>query len=402
MYDFRQSLEVERTKPVRRKYTPAKPIRRKYKRDQKLAHDIVDLSTDSWQGRVRITPDSNANNESESDQSSDYRIEGNVNVTSYTPTENGKMDKKRNLQTILAEIHRPANYDSPSSLSAANQNTTSVYNLRKDKILSGNQNSKAENARRNDNPDSNIQSFRYSKDRDIVQKPNLKPNVSIPHPVQMNNYQIPIQNFQVLKEHFQSQSDFDNYSRTEQHMQDNGAYSVGLNDSNGQTYFVPQPPLKDPMRLREPTYGHESTPSLNSVPRVPPHIYNMTPSNKQYHPPTQTVTRLHRRIDKNQLNGDQNVLTQDRRRPFQDNQNITASKPGHRLRPITKVIKPGNMDGPVNTNEDLNVNILPNQYVLNGRGNDNMRKMVSHTTTSDDWRNPEQVCVLCIYFVLKY
>ena len=392
-------MEAERSKPVRRKYTPAKPIRRKYKRDQKLAHDIVDLSTDSWQGRVRITPDSNANNESESDQSSDYRIQRNVNVTSYTPTENGKMDKKRNLQTILAEIHRPADNDSPSSLSAANQNTTSVYNLRKDKILSGNQNSKAENARRNDNPDPNTQSFRYSKDRDIVQKTNLKPNVSIPHPVQMNKYQIPIENFQVLKEHFQSQGDFDNYSRTEQHMQDNGTYNEGRHYSNGQTYFIPQPPLNDLIRLREPTYGHESTPSLNSIPRAPPHIYNMTSSNKQYHPPT----RLHRRIDRNQSTGDQNVLTQDRQRLFQDNQNITVSKPVHRLRPITKVIMPGNINIPVNTNDDLNVNILPNQYVLNVRENDNMRKMVSHKTTSDDWRNPEQVCALHIYlFILFY
>ena len=376
---------------MRRKYTPAKPVRRKYKRDKKLAHDIVDLGIDSWQGRVHITPDSNVNNESETDQSSDGRID--KTVPTYAYRENDKIDKKRNLQTILAEIHRPAHIVSSSSLAGTNQDNANVFIARREDAFFGNHygNDESDKALRNDQ--SNEQSIRYLNDRDLIPNRNIKANLSVSDTVQKNNYQIPIENFKVLKDNFQPQTD--NYSRKEQHTHDNRGYSIGRNDSEEYTYYVPQPPLRDPIKLREPTYGHESTHSLNSVPRVPPHIYNMTPtSNKQYCPPTQTVSRHHYNKDRNQPYGDKNSLTQDQQSLFQDNQNTHVSNSRHRLRPITKVIKPTNMEIPLNTKEDYTVRKRPDNYVLNERVNDNMGEMMPQTTSSGDWRKSEQVCAL--------
>ena len=378
---------------MRRKYTPVKPVRRKYKRDQKLAHDIVDLGIDSWQGRVHITPNCNVNNESETDQSSDGRID--KTVPSYAYRENDKTDKKRNLQTILAEIHRPAHIVSSSSLAGTNQDNANVFNARRGNAFFGNQygNDESDKALRNDQ--SNEQSIRYLNDRDLIPNRNLKANLSVPDNFQKNNYQNPIENFKVLKDNFQPQSDFDNYSRKEQHTHENRGYSIGRNNSEEYTYYVPKPPLRDPIKLREPTYGHESTHSLNSVPRVPPHIYNMTPtSNKQYCPPTQTVSRHHYRTDRNQPYGDKNYLIQDQQSLFQDNQSMHVSNPRHQLRPITKVIKPTNMEIPLNTKEDYTVEKGPESYVLNERVNDNMGEMMPQTTSSGDWRKSEQVCVL--------
>ena len=406
---------------MRRKYTPAKPVRRKYKRDQKLAHDIVDLSTDAWQDRVHSTPDAYIINET--DTSSNSRFD--KHVPSYAYRESVMGNKKRNIQRVITDIHRSANIEtqlqSPSSLagreadksfengSYTNQERRNTVTARTENTFGDNQYGNDVDNRAHRNDQSSALNIRYLNENDIIAKPNLTSNFIIPDAVQENNYHISAETVQAMKYNpihsTYREGDVDNSLRAKRHVRDNRSHELDRNNIEDYACYVPQPPLKEPIRLREPPYGHESTHPLNSIPRVPPHIYNMTPDlNKQYYPATRNVPRHYYTTERNQPYGGNNCLTNDKQYAFTDNRNTNGHCSRQRLRPVTKVITPATKGMALSTKEDyINVaDTMPERHLLLERENDNVREIMTQTKSSDDWRMSEKVYALYMILAIKH
>lgn len=407
-FNFRQQSSINPSSPVKKKYTPAKPIRRKYLRDQKLAHGIVDLGTDSWQDRIKTnsTVSNNIQTKSETVLQKDdipcKSVKSSGEESLYSDRKNADCNYSRNIRNVTVDVHRsvdanmyfqPTAVLSASSMSSGNEPSISQRNLvtgipRSEDGFNRNERLNYANDKIKTYPI--IRDARYQ----TMSEHNLSARPIVP---QVNGQFEGYKPTRVYSQQTISRGERYNDPTTIR-MNDPGlsGYTKERNEFLEYSYYLPQPPGKEQQELRAPTYGHDSTYSLNSFPHASLNMCNQNNSLQGVSDLLPRVTTYNNRPQRNQMFSGQQYLSHNHQQILRDNSDIHRNSTKRAIRAKTEtfikakypvqntVTIPLEIDGSyIQTVSDPNLL----QQVSSGRNRSEWK-----SRCSDRWRKSEPVC----------
>ena len=279
---------------MRKKLTPSKPVRRKYNHGQKLAHGIVDLGMDCWQDNlVRNSETSYKSIQTEIRNTVDDLPHVDHTVDDSNGSQKAKsinLVDKRNIKTISAEVHQSAltnkniepNYDgvivtnsSTENEFNANQTQQTVYKpaYRLNTVIDQSE----ENSVTGQAGKMNSVSYRpkYKIKERTICRPKINMGVSDSEDVEYDLNRLHDNsagyNHAMDMPHDYVVPSNPLVEKRNIHEHEKAMSGRHYSPEYGM-YYMPQPPLREPSEFRAPPYGIESACSVNSLPRVPPHL----------------------------------------------------------------------------------------------------------------------------------